>query len=262
MNHHFAHQARWQGRNGDKDQLRAEVWEFLERDGWNVGPVWSRIPNFVGADMAALHLSRQDFWREAKIVKCNPDPPQIPVRLRALVDGKILYMPIPELVQGLPFVELSPVRLAAANISFELAATSQGAVKYGTPIDFDEMPMLDLVIVGCVAVTKQGARIGKGGGFADLELGIFREMRKLHALTPIITTVHSTQIVDDARIVMLPHDSPLDWIFTELDAHQTLTPYSQPQGVAWDQVQPDQFSGIPFLQQLRTRIERDQQREV
>ena len=28
-------------------------------------------------------------------LKCNPDPPQIPVRLRALYDGKLLFAPVP-----------------------------------------------------------------------------------------------------------------------------------------------------------------------
>ena len=41
--------------------------------------------------------------------------------------------------------------------------------------------MLDFVVVGCVAVTRAGGRTGKGGGFADLELGIFRELGKLGA---------------------------------------------------------------------------------
>ncbi len=109
-------------------------------------------------------------------MKCNPDPPQIPVRLRALYDGKLLYMPVPELVQGFPFVLLDPAELERKGISFELAATSQGAVEHGMPVEFEEMEPMDLVVVGCVAVTRAGGRTGKGGGFADLELGIFREL--------------------------------------------------------------------------------------
>jgi len=61
----------------------------------NVGPVKSRIPNFAGADLAAWRLAETPAWKAARVVKCNPDPPQIPVRLRALHDGKILYAPVP-----------------------------------------------------------------------------------------------------------------------------------------------------------------------
>ncbi len=86
---------RWIGRHADKDALREDVWAALERDGVNVGPVWSKIPNFAGADLAAKRLSELAAWRAATVVKCNPDPPQIPVRLRALYDGKTVYTPVP-----------------------------------------------------------------------------------------------------------------------------------------------------------------------
>jgi len=94
--------------------------------GVNIGPSHSRIPNFAGADLAALNLSRVPAWQAARIVKCNPDPPQIPVRLRALYEGKIVYAPVPELTEGLPFVRLDPALLDSAGVSFEVAATSQG----------------------------------------------------------------------------------------------------------------------------------------
>ena len=34
---------------------------------------------------------------------------------------------------------------------------------------------MDLVICGSVAVNRQGARVGKGGGFADLEFALLVE---------------------------------------------------------------------------------------
>ncbi|WP_315926641.1 5-formyltetrahydrofolate cyclo-ligase [Mesorhizobium sp. SP-1A] len=242
---------RWAGRNSDKDVLREEVWGALESGNHNVGPVWSRIPNFVGADEAAKRLSELSFWKKAKVVKCNPDPPQIPARLRALYDGKLLYTPVPELVEGFPFVLLDPEKLAKNNVQFELAATSQGAVEHGEPVAFEDMMPLDVVIVGCVGVTRNGGRTGKGGGFADLELGIFRELGKVTPDTPIVTTVHSTQVVHDDRIIMLKHDSALNWIVTEKEVIETRSPYPQPTGVAWDVVQQDQLDDIPFLKRLK-----------
>ena len=100
--------ARWAGRNGAKDFLREDIWDTLEATGVNVGPVASRIPNFAGADLAAWRLAQVPAWKAARVVKCNPDPPQIPVRLRALHEGKILYAPVPELTRGFPFVRLDP----------------------------------------------------------------------------------------------------------------------------------------------------------
>ena len=249
-----ASQARWAGRNARKDELRERIWTDLVTLGVNVGPVHSRIPNFAGADMAALKLASLPAWKSAAVVKCNPDPPQIPVRLRALYDGKLLYTPVPELTLGFPFVLLDPLELERKGVSFELAATSQGAVAHGRPVAFEDMLPMDLVVVGCVAVTRAGGRTGKGGGFADLELGIFRELRTVKAATPVVTTVHSCQVVADDEIVMMAHDSPLDWIATEAELVETRTAYDQPTGVSWEVVQPDQFAGIPFLSDLRERL--------
>ena len=249
-------EARWAGRNSDKDSLRNEVWGKLETTAVNVGPVWSRIPNFAGADLAAWNLARVPEWSAARIVKCNPDPPQIPVRLRALHEGKIVYAPVPELTKGFPFVRLDPAALKATGVEFETAATAQGFLAHGEPVAFEDMEMLDFVVVGCVAVTRAGGRTGKGGGFADLELGIFRELGKVGAATPIATTVHSSQVVDDRRLPMMPHDSALNYIATETELIDTRTPYTQPHGVDWDRVQPDQYENIPFLKALRARLAR------
>ena len=245
---------RWAGRNGTKDVLRREVWTRLVEEGVNVGPTTSRIPNFAGADLAALHLSHAPEWAAARIVKCNPDPPQIPVRLRALHDGKTVYAPVPELTRGFPFVRLVPERLAAKGVSFEMAATSDGFLAHGEPVEFEEMDPLDFVVVGSVAVTRGGARTGKGGGFADLELGIFRELGLVGPGTAIATTVHSTQVVDEARVPMLAHDSALTYVATERELIATGTRHVQPTGVAWDLVAPDQYRDIPFLVDLRGRI--------
>jgi 5-formyltetrahydrofolate cyclo-ligase len=245
--------ARWQGRNPEKDSLRSEVWTALTEHHVNRGPVWSHIPDFIGAEAAADRLAELPFWKTAQVVKCNPDPPQIPVRLRALQEGKLLYTPIPELAQVYPFVLLDPEDLKRRGIPFEAVAPIEGAVEYGIKVHFEEMKPLDIVVVGCVAVTRAGGRTGKGGGFADLELGIFREVGIVTPATPIVTTVHPLQVVDDARLVMQPHDTPLDWIITPDEVIETHTAYDEPQGVDWEHIQPDQWASIPFLRQLKER---------
>lgn len=247
-------QGRWGQRNPEKDKLRMEIWNALADRQVAIGSPYSRIPNFVGADKAAALLAELPIWTQAQVVKCNPDPPQIPVRLRALQDGKILYSPVPELVKDFPFVELDPQDLRQRGIAFELVAPSEGAIEYGKRVNFDDMKPFDLVVVGCVAVTRKGGRTGKGGGFADLELGIFREMGLVKPGVPIITTVHSTQMVEDDRILMVAHDSALDWIITPEEVIETKTPFPQPQGVFWEGVQPDQYQNIPFLASLRDRL--------
>ena len=245
---------RWKGRNPKKDELRTEIWTHLDEDKIAVGDPYSRIPNFVGAEKAAERLAKLSIWKNADVVKCNPDAPQIPVRLRALQEGKLLYAPVPELVKGFPFVELDPEELKKQGIAFEDAAPSEGFLKYGKKVNFEDMTPFDLVVVGCVAVTRSGGRTGKGGGFADLELGIFRDMDLVSPDVPVVTTVHSTQVVDNELIVMIDHDTPLDYIITENEVIQTNTEYPEPGGVDWVNVQPDQLQNIPFLKHLRDKL--------
>lgn len=248
-------EGRWAGRNTDKDQLRAEVWDRLEESGYAMGPTWSHIPNFIGADQAAWHLAQTPEWKAARAVKCNPDPPQIPVRLRALYEGKTLYAPVPYLTREFPYLRLDPGSLKRRGISFELAATSEGYLLYAERIDFEEVEPLDFCVVGSVAVGRAGGRTGKGAGFADLETGIFRELGKIGPRTVLATTIHSCQLVDDLRVVMQAHDSPLDYIATEAELIVTGNVAPRPAGVDWAAVREDQFETIPFLRDLRQRME-------
>lgn len=247
--------SRWAGRNGAKDVARRDVWGALVEAGVNVGPSFDNIPNFVGADMAAKRLSDLDEWKRARVVKCNPDPPQIPVRLRALYDGKLLFAPVPYLTKGFPYLRIDPDKLAAKGVDFETAATSQGFLQHGEPVGFEDMPKLDFCVVGCVAVSRLGGRTGKGAGFADLEHGIFRDLGITDASTPIATTVHSLQLVEDERVVIEPHDNALNFIATEAELIRTGARQAEKGGVDWPKVRLDQFADIPFLSELRARMQ-------
>mmetsp|Transcript_5536 Transcript_5536/g.10776 ORF Transcript_5536/g.10776 Transcript_5536/m.10776 type:complete len:273 (+) Transcript_5536:106-924(+) len=245
---------RWAGRDTNKDEVRSEVWQRLQDDGWNIGPTWSHIPNFVGADTAAWRLAQTTEWQRARTVKCNPDPPQIPVRLRALYQGKMLYAPVPYLTKDFPYLRIDPQVMQDKGVSFELAATSEGFVQHGERIGFEDVEPLDFCVVGSVAVSRRGGRTGKGAGFADLETGIFRELGIIQPHTPMATTIHSCQLVDDARVFMMPHDSPLDFVATEAELIVTGNTAPRPTGVTWDSVHEDQFTTIPFLRDLCHRM--------
>lgn len=245
---------RWAGRSPKKDEVRNFIWNTLESTGTAIGPAVSHIPNFVGADLAAWRLAQTPQWQTAKAVKCNPDPPQYSLRLRALYDGKTLYCPVPELVQQNPYMRIDPKALLAKGVTFELAATHEGYMMHGERIEFDDVPKLDFAICGSVAVSRAGGRTGKGGGFADLETGIFRQLGKIGPDTPIATTIHSLQLVPETAMALEPHDSPLDFIATEAELIVTGNTQPRPHGVFWDAVQPDQFVSIPFLRELQRRM--------
>lgn len=73
--------------------------------------------------------------------------------------GKTLLTPQPRLRTGF-FSTLSPSVIPQGKLSE--ATTAAGAKKYGTPIGLDADVKVDLVVVGSVAVARNGARIGKG----------------------------------------------------------------------------------------------------
>lgn len=250
----MSEQGRWSGRNIAKDFVRDRIWRTLEDTGVAVGPAWSMIPNFVGADMAAWHLAQTPEWKSARTIKTNPDAPQIPIRLRALYEGKIVYAPVPYLTKDFPYLRLDPVILTANGISYELAATSQGFIEHGERISFEEVERLDFCVLGSVAASRTGGRTGKGAGFADLETAIFRELGTITERTPVATTIHSCQIVGDDDVVVEAHDSPLDMIATEKELIVTGNRQPRPNGVDWDRVRQDQYDSIPFLVELKNRM--------
>lgn len=250
----MSEKGRWAGRNPGKDVVRHEVWRRLEEGGVAIGPAWSVIPNFVGADVAAWRLAQTGAWKAARTVKTNPDHAQTPIRIRALYEGKVVYTPVPYLTKEFPYLRLDPELLDAKGISFELAATPQGFMEHGGRVEFEDVEPLDFCVVGSVAVGRAGGRTGKGAGFADLETGIFRELGIVTAETPMATTVHSMQLVPDAVVLVESHDSPLDFIATEAELIETNNTMPRPMGVTWDKVRQDQFETIPFLARLRDRM--------
>jgi len=151
------------------------VWAVLERSG--VGrfplPLTDRIPNFAGAAEAADQLAALPEWRAAQSLKCNPDAPQRAVRLRALREGKNVYVAVPRLAAPRCFLHLDPRRLGNRLAG---ASTIKGAAAMGVPIAPHELPRIDLIVAGSVAVNRRGARVGKGGGYSDLEFALASEM--------------------------------------------------------------------------------------
>ncbi|GIK40353.1 MAG: 5-formyltetrahydrofolate cyclo-ligase [Chloroflexota bacterium] len=247
-------QTEWSGRHIGKDQLRSEVWSRLMEQGVAIGQPFGHIPKFKGADQAAERLASLPIWQHARVIKSNPDSPQQPVRGRALLDGKKLYMAVPRLAQERCFVELTKADLEQQGISLKTAATIKGAMRYGRLVFFSEMEPIDLVVTGCVAVSRDGGRTGKGAGFADLELGILRQMGLIRADTPIVTTVHSLQLVESAQLPMQVHDWSLTWIVTPDEVIETHSTRSQPLGLDWTRIQPEQVETIPVLRKLKAQV--------
>jgi 5-formyltetrahydrofolate cyclo-ligase len=139
-----------------KAALREEVWAALsDARAARFPGARGRIPNFVGAEAAAQRLRETDAWARAAAVKANPDSAQLPVRQRALEDGKTVYMAIPRLAEPDPFFLLDPDHLADPP---RKAASIAGASRSARRVAVAELTPVDLVVSRCVAVGEDGAR--------------------------------------------------------------------------------------------------------
>jgi 5-formyltetrahydrofolate cyclo-ligase len=206
-----------------------------------------RIPNFAGAKGAAERLARHPGWQNAGTIKANPDSPQTHARRLALDQGKVLVMAVPRLREQHPFRLLDPRKLNRDEL--REAATIKGALKHGKVIDLDQVPELDLVLTGSVAVNLKGARLGKGGGFSDLEYALLTEAGRIDRHTLVATTVHPIQILRE-NLLMTGHDIPVNLVATPRAVIEVDGAYRRPTGILWDHLQPPQIHEIPVLERF------------
>ena len=233
-----------------KEELRERVWDALEGSGDARFPFppHGRIPNFAGADEAAGGLADLPAWRDADAIKANPDSPQRPVRKRALEAGKTVYMAVPRLRDEECFLRLDPAEID----DLDRATTIGGSAELGEQVGPDAVDRIDLIVSGSVAVTEDGARIGKGEGYSDLEYAVLRELGLVDESTPVVTTVHGIQMLDD-EVPVAPHDVPMDVIATPERTIETDTPYDRPTGIDWAALPGERIDEIPVLRRFRAR---------
>jgi 5-formyltetrahydrofolate cyclo-ligase len=160
-----------------------------------------------------------------------------------LAEGKIVYMAVPRLRSDKPFIELDPKKLKCSPYA---ASSIKGAAQYGRPVTLDQVKKIDLVVCGSVAVNRQGARVGKGGGYSDLEFALLAEEEKIGPGTPIVTSVHPLQIIDE-EIPMTEHDIPLRAIVTPTEVIFPTSSFARPKGIYWRLLPTEKLDDIPVL---------------
>jgi 5-formyltetrahydrofolate cyclo-ligase len=234
-----------------KKEIRETVWTLLQSEGVARFPgARGRIPNFKGAEQCASQVSELEAWQAASCIKANPDSPQRAIRHLALKQGKTVYMAVPRLREEKCFVELDPRRLGK---SLYAASSIKGAFEFGRQVSVKQMKTVDLILCGSVAVRRDGARIGKGGGYSDLEYAIAIELGIVTSSTPILTTIHPLQIVDE-KIALEPHDIPVDFIVTPDEIIKCNTRLPRPAGIYWEYLDEEKIAAIPLLKKMKTRL--------
>lgn len=244
-----------------KWDLRKKVWNFLEDNDLAdfPRPVHHRIPNFKGSAKAGERLAELPEFINAKVVKVNPDTPQKSVRVAALRSEKTLYVPQPRLRTGF-FSRTQPGKVPPEKYNF--AATAGGMKQLAEPMDLDDRTKIDVVVIGSSAVNPEtGMRVGKGEGFAELEYGMMRQLGMIDENTPVITTVHDSQVISEnfppKGKNLMKHDVPVDIIVTPtqtIRVNKARQP-AKPTGIYWDLLSREKLATIRVLQDLKAHIE-------
>ena len=230
----------------EKQAARERVWGELERRGAArfPRPIRGRIPNFLGAEAAARALIARPEFQQARVVKVNPDAPQRFLRAEVLRHGKLLLAPTPRLREG--FLVLDPATIPPT--AYGRAAAIGGLFQYGVPTDIRSAPQPDLLVVGSVAVSPDGARTGKGEGYGEIEYALLRRFGRIGPETPVATTVHDLQVVEG--LPLEPFDVTVDLIVTPTRVIEVSQTRSRPDDILWDLLPEEKIEAIPLLQEL------------
>ncbi|HEY5352764.1 MAG TPA: 5-formyltetrahydrofolate cyclo-ligase [Streptosporangiaceae bacterium] len=230
-----------------KAALRHEVWAEMTAARLARFPgAAGRIPNFSGAEAAAQRLRSLAGWQDARTLKANPDAAQWPVRQRALEDGKTVYMAVPRLASPEPFFALDPAHLSESP---RKASSISGATRSARQVTLADLAPVDLVVMGSVAAGEDGARLGKGGGFADLEFALATAAGLIGPQTVAVTTVHEVQVRQAGVIPRTGHDVPVDFIVTPervIDCRPARGPRPAA-GICWEDLTDEKIAAIPLL---------------
>ena len=113
------------------------------------------------------------------------------------------------------------------------------------------MRPIDLIVCGSVAVNRKGARLGKGGGYSDLEYAVALSLGLISKETPIVTTVHPVQLLLD-DLPMTSHDISLDYIGMPEELVKCEGEFHRPAGIIWEDL-GDKLEEVPILQTMKAR---------
>ncbi|XP_034282449.1 methenyltetrahydrofolate synthase domain-containing protein isoform X1 [Pantherophis guttatus] len=236
-----------------KWDIRNKIWDYMEAN--NLAdfprPVHHRIPNFKGSFQTGLSIKSWEGFDQAREVKVDPDKPLEGIRLSVLQARKALLVPTPRLRTGL-FNRIVPPP-GATKETLRKCATSQGVRDYSVPVGLDAKVHVDLIVVGSVAVSEKGWRIGKGEGFADMEYAMMVSMGAVGHRTVVITAVHDCQVVDIPEELLDDHDLTVDYILTPTRIIKTECKQPKPWGIMWNKISQETLKKIPVLKILHGR---------
>jgi 5-formyltetrahydrofolate cyclo-ligase len=188
-----------------KESVRKMIWDMMENGGISKNDCHGRIPDFQGSGNAADLLRNTVEWKDADNIFVSPDTALIQVRKNVLLDKKLLIMASPKLLNG--YLKVRPEDVKGCE---EEASTIEGAFKYAEKLGV--LSKVDMVVEGSVAVDINGGRLGKGGGYGDMEISFLFDEGLIDLFTPIVSTVHEVQLI--GNVPLETHDRKINMVVT------------------------------------------------
>lgn len=238
----------------DRNLSRQKVWDELRA----VARPDSRfhfdfaefITDFEGSAEATRRLTAMEIYRSARVVFITPDNCLELLRAQTIRDGKVLLMTSYGIRRG--FIELLPGDVPAGMEDW--AVLLDVIERVGRYISLAQImeryPRIDLLVTGGSAVTRQGARFGKGHGFFDIEWATLYSMGVVEGTTPVVDVVHDCQIVDE-ELDLSPFDTICDAIVTPTQVIHVPAPQKPAGGIYWDRLAPGMMESISTLKELQ-----------
>lgn len=241
-----------------KQSFRQKVWHYIIKHKLVHFParVYDCIPKFKGAADAAQRLSQLDEFKRATIIMINPDKTQEQVRLLALAANKEILLPVPKLISGM-FLHVASSPDTPKEKLGEMPDISD-LIQVGKPFGVDSNIKVDLIVFGSVCVSRDGYRLGRGKGYADMDFALLMRMGAVTQDTVIATTVHDCQIVDELPPELFKeHDVPVDIIVTPTQTIYVNPRLAKPTAILWHMISEEKLSTMHILKQLRDIDEKD-----
>lgn len=188
-------------------------------------------------------------------IKVNIDRVLHDFKEQSLLAGKAVYLPSTRDSSALCLKVDVPAD--ATDDQKKEALRVQDIQKFRSEIGLDSKLKLDLVVIGSVVVSRDGYRIGRGNGFADLDIGLLIELGAITPETAIVTIVHDVQVVDTLPLNLFKkYDSPVDIIVTPTEVIRVAKRLPRPSGVFWELLSERRLKILPALQQLKEQLEK------
>uniref|UniRef100_A0A1L8DZT6 Putative 5-formyltetrahydrofolate cyclo-ligase n=1 Tax=Nyssomyia neivai TaxID=330878 RepID=A0A1L8DZT6_9DIPT len=239
-----------------KRSIRVQVWKKLleQKAATHTNYVYNRITNFVGAEKAAALLADTQEFKNAQRIKINTDKPQEPIKLLALGAGKPLYVsPVRDSNALLAKIEAP----ADADLTVQKQLIRPQALREnGQEIPYDTDMKLDMIVIGSVAVDRDGRRIGKGNGYVDLDFALLVDCGVITNDTLIVTTVHDAQVSDNLQLELFKsYDVPVDMIVTPTEVIRVAKRLPRPKGIEWNLLSNRRLGIVPVLKVIKEKKE-------